>query len=453
MTEPPGEIVKSLLLFSALSLLSFGVFAEAEPQPKSPTMKFTSLPLAQRLRDGEAKITPYRAEDTVMVQIEDTINCGQQPVNPSFEIDRGRLLLRYDLAVDNAAISGQTCAAHSSFLLREMPDRDLEVSFAHRGGPEMTARMVRCPGKAIHDAWDCLLPQRSGAIKAPETAPAPAIDDDARPAQAPELKFTSQVFEKRVGAAERKISPYRAEDTIFALVEEPITCGQTATHPSFRLGESALDLSYTLSDAPPGQVAEECTLKSVFQVSQMPHRDLDVTFGNRTGAFIVAQMARCGRAGTSHDPWDCLLPKKEGTASAAATAPPAAAAPSMNYYALPISRSAGGRAPTLRPFRNRNVITAIVEAPIVCGQRPYMPSFETVGNRLNLSFQLSPAPAGTAQQCTALASFQITNVPDRDFEVAFSAGNAPPVVATMETCARGSSATLAWNCMVPSSGK
>jgi hypothetical protein len=434
-----------------LSLVSAGAFGQAEQRAEAPALKFSALPLTQAAGGGAVKVHPYRAEDTVMVQVEDAIKCGQRPVKPSFEIKGARLLLRYDLEVDNPTIGDQNCAAHSSFLLSAMPDRDLEVAFAHRGGPETTARMARClHSKAFHDVWDCMVPEASAGTTISVAAPATVAGDHvAKSPSAADLKFTSDGSERRAGPGQYRISPYRAEDTIVVLVEEPIICGQTGTRPAFRLGDRTLDLQYSLSDAPAG-ATEACTLKSVFQVSEMPHRDLDVTFGNRTGTFLVGQMTRCGSAKVTRDPWDCLLPRTDKTPSGAPRAAAAAApSPAMKFIALPINEAGGGLVQRLRPFRNGSTITAIAEAPIVCGQRPYMPSFEIVGNRLNLSFDLSPAPAGGARECVAHASFQISNVPERLLDVSFSSGPGPLVVATMERCPHANAGATAWDCMVP----
>jgi hypothetical protein len=147
--------MKKSLIACALAGIAFAAFADAPSGP--PKMKFTSMPVMEKVGSGEHKIYPYRTEDQVVVIVVDPIACGQKPINPRFEIKGKSLILRYDLT--KAPTTKAACTAHSTFELSAMPDTDLQVEFA--GGPEAfhVAQMARCPqAKPITDVWDCMVP-------------------------------------------------------------------------------------------------------------------------------------------------------------------------------------------------------------------------------------------------------------------------------------------------------
>jgi hypothetical protein len=149
--------MKKTLIACALAGIALAAFADTPSGP--PKMKFTSIPIIEKVGRGEHKIYPYRTEDQVVVIVVDPIACGQKPVNPRFEIKSNSLILRYDLTKAPASKTPSTCTAHSTFELSAMPDTDLQVEFA--GGPEAfhVAQMTRCPqAKPTTDIWDCLVP-------------------------------------------------------------------------------------------------------------------------------------------------------------------------------------------------------------------------------------------------------------------------------------------------------
>jgi hypothetical protein len=130
-------------------------------EPAAPSMKFTSIPVSEKIGSGEHKLFPYRAEDKIVVIVVDPIACGQKPVKPSFRIEGNKLLLRYELTQAPAGAAGKDCTAHSTFELDRMPHQDLQVNFA--GGPEpfVVANMTRCPNaEPVVDVWDCLVPHK-----------------------------------------------------------------------------------------------------------------------------------------------------------------------------------------------------------------------------------------------------------------------------------------------------
>lgn len=149
--------MKKIALMYALAGLAVPAFGDAPSA--STTMKFDSIPVAEKVGSGEHKIYPYRSEDTVLVVVVDPITCGQKPVNPRFEFKGKSLILRYDLTKAPATKAAAACTAHSTFLLTPVPHADLQVEFA--GGPEpfRVAQMSRCPKtQPVFDIWDCLVP-------------------------------------------------------------------------------------------------------------------------------------------------------------------------------------------------------------------------------------------------------------------------------------------------------
>ena len=149
--------MRKTLIGCSLAGIALVAFADVPSGP--PTMKFTSIPVMEKVGGGEHKIYPYRNEDQVVVIVIDPITCGQKPVNPRFEIKGKSLVLRYDLTKAPASKASSACTAHSTFELSAMPDIDLQVEFA--GGPEAfhVAQMTRCPkAKPVTDIYDCMVP-------------------------------------------------------------------------------------------------------------------------------------------------------------------------------------------------------------------------------------------------------------------------------------------------------
>jgi hypothetical protein len=145
-------------LFAA-ALAAVAVPALADSKDAGVTMRFNSIPVAEKVGAGEHRIFPYRNEDKVVVIVIDPISCGQKPVNPRFEIKDTRLILAYDLVPAKGANLPASCTAHSTFELDAVPHRDFSVEFT--GGPEpvRVAHMTRCPKTdPVIDIWDCLVP-------------------------------------------------------------------------------------------------------------------------------------------------------------------------------------------------------------------------------------------------------------------------------------------------------
>jgi hypothetical protein len=149
----------SKLLLAMAGLLAVTGPAIAEDMASKTTMKFTSIPIQEKLGEAAHKILPYRVDDRVVVIVVDPIMCGQEPINPRFTVKPGKISLRYDLTAAPAGSVLPNCTAHSTFDLDGVPNGDFQVEFAGGNEPVHTAQMTQCPGvKPKHDIWDCMLP-------------------------------------------------------------------------------------------------------------------------------------------------------------------------------------------------------------------------------------------------------------------------------------------------------
>ena len=148
-------MLKKVGFLIAATMLSASALADV-PKDK-PTMKFLSIPIAEKV-PGAHQVFPYRSRERVVVIVVDPIVCGQEPKNPRFWIKGGKIAVAYDLTPAPAG-RHHPCTAHSTFDLQNIPDRDFSVEF--RDGKEVrTAHMMRCPETAPEgDIWDCMVPK------------------------------------------------------------------------------------------------------------------------------------------------------------------------------------------------------------------------------------------------------------------------------------------------------
>jgi hypothetical protein len=145
------------LLAAGLSLIT--ILALADTAASKTTLKFTSIPIEEKIGAPSHNIFPYRSEDRVIVVVVDPIQCGQKPNNPSFEIRGAKLVLHYDLTAAPAGAPKHACTAHSTFDLENVPHGDLQVEFSGGKEPVQTAQMKRCPKtEPVVDVWDCMVP-------------------------------------------------------------------------------------------------------------------------------------------------------------------------------------------------------------------------------------------------------------------------------------------------------
>lgn len=138
------------------------------------------------------------------------------------------------------------------------------------------------------------------------TMAASAQADVPMPNATPSLEFREVAFED-APLKEHRVLPYRFYNKMIVAVWDPVACGQKPTHPAFSLQGNKLILSYSLSEAA-GQ-EKQCTLRSEFQISNVPHQDLEVAFAGGPEPHVIATMKKCAfYKPTSDDRWECLAP-------------------------------------------------------------------------------------------------------------------------------------------------
>ena len=151
--------MKTVTGLLAASLTLIVIPALADTAASNTKLKFTSIPIEEKVGTPSHSIFPYRSEDRVIVVVVDPIQCGQKPSNPSFDIKGGKLILHYDLSAAPAGAATHTCTAHSTFDLENVPHGDLQVEFSGGKEPVQTAQMKRCPKtEPVIDVWDCMVP-------------------------------------------------------------------------------------------------------------------------------------------------------------------------------------------------------------------------------------------------------------------------------------------------------
>ena len=124
----------------------------------------------------------------------------------------------------------------------------------------------------------------------------------------PKLEFKVIPLEGKTPRAEHKVTPYRLFDKMVVTVWDPVACGQKAHDPKFSIAGNTLSLSYSLTPGAPG--AKECSLVSEFEVSNLPHRDLQVAFAGGPEPYIIAKLKKCPHyKPTGEDIFECLAPE------------------------------------------------------------------------------------------------------------------------------------------------
>ena len=123
----------------------------------------------------------------------------------------------------------------------------------------------------------------------------------------PKLEFKEIPLQGKMPRAEHKVTPYRLYNKMIVTVWDPVSCGQKAIDPKFSITGNTLALSYSLTPGTPG--AKECSLVSEFDVSNLPHRDLEVAFAGGPEPYIVVKLKKCPNyKPTSEDIYECLAP-------------------------------------------------------------------------------------------------------------------------------------------------
>ena len=122
--------------------------------------------------------------------------------------------------------------------------------------------------------------------------------------------------------------------------------------------------------------------------------------------------------------------------------------PSLEFRTIPIEG-----APTsehkVTPYRLFDKMIVTVWDPVFCGQKPINPAFSIQGDKLFLSYALSPAPS-EAKRCTLISEFDVLNVPHRDLVIHFAGGPEPYIITTLKKCPFYKPASDdIWECLAP----
>lgn len=109
--------------------------------------------------------------------------------------------------------------------------------------------------------------------------------------------------------------------------------------------------------------------------------------------------------------------------------------PSMSFREIPIDNYSGNSKYQHRiiPYRFFDTMTIIVEDPDACGQKPINPKFVIENEVLLLSYDLTPRPSG-ANVCMLISQFEVTGLPHKSLDVAFSGGDEPLTVVKLKPC-------------------
>jgi hypothetical protein len=127
------------------------------------------------------------------------------------------------------------------------------------------------------------------------------------PTEAPTMKFRVLPSETKLPSSTHTVMPYRMNDLILVVVNDPVRCGQNPVKPSFELKSETLQLRYDLTPAEPGAAA--CTLVTEFTILNAPHKDVTVAFSGGPEPASVAAMQKCPKYNPkTDDVFECLMP-------------------------------------------------------------------------------------------------------------------------------------------------
>ena len=125
----------------------------------------------------------------------------------------------------------------------------------------------------------------------------------------PEMTFKVIPLEGVPAGTDHRVTPYRLFDKMIVTVWDPVSCGQKALDPKFSIDAGKLLLSYALTPAEDSE--RKCTLVSEFDVSNLPHRDLEVHFAGGPEPYTVARLRKCNfHEPRGEDIFECLAPAK-----------------------------------------------------------------------------------------------------------------------------------------------
>jgi hypothetical protein len=121
----------------------------------------------------------------------------------------------------------------------------------------------------------------------------------------------------------------------------------------------------------------------------------------------------------------------------------------MTFSSIPIAEDLRTTAHKIVPYRSEDRVIVIVVDPIMCEQKPINPRFEIRDSKISLRYDLTVAPAGATQGCTAHSTFDLKNVPHGEFYVEFQGGNERMRSAKMVPCPNTQPVVDAWDCVAP----
>ncbi|MDE2369546.1 MAG: hypothetical protein KGN16_11290 [Burkholderiales bacterium] len=137
-----------------------------------------------------------------------------------------------------------------------------------------------------------------------------------------------------------------------------------------------------------------------------------------------------------------------GSSLAHGQSPAGTAQADFEFRTIPIE-GANSSVHSVTPYRLFDTLVVTVSDPVLCGQKPLQPAVTIEKNRVSLSYKLTAAVA-IGKPCTVVSEFIVKNLPNQDFEVAFSGGQEPYVVATMRKCPfYNPKAHDLWECLAP----
>ena len=154
-----GENAMNKIALFPIAVTLAAAYAFADTPKDSPKMTFRDVKAEPQMSAFKDKVSSYRYEDTVIVVIKDTVQCGQKATNASSAIKENQIALHYELT---PAPSGATtkCTLASEFKIENVPHRDLAVSFAEGSESATVVSMQKCPNynPTTDDVWQCLVP-------------------------------------------------------------------------------------------------------------------------------------------------------------------------------------------------------------------------------------------------------------------------------------------------------
>lgn len=124
----------------------------------------------------------------------------------------------------------------------------------------------------------------------------------------------------------------------------------------------------------------------------------------------------------------------------------------MTFTSMPIAEDLRTTAHKILPYQSEDRVIVIVVDPIMCEQKPINPRFEIKNGKISLRYDLTAAPAGARQGCTAHSTFDLNNVPHGELYVEFQGGNERVRSAKMTRCPNTQPVADIWDCMAPTAG-